>query len=230
MLAADRLVYATVPCLYHRWQRSVYSPGASYVIEVVTNFRGCRLPTAAVSSSMIRTQACRNSGNRYIADVIVRHRNPRLSAWCEAHVAGVNIDAKVHESAPGGTLPCVSRSLLSLRGDAGAKDPAFASRKGRPPDRAPSMVWSSAQSGRPASTRPYHRTGCATRTARMPSTGAPRCPRCSRRWATATSPPHQVNCAPDPTRRAACTWIRECSFDENRGSELMKLESAPETG
>ena len=108
----------------------MYSPGASYVIEVVTNFRGCRLPTAAVSSSMIRTQACRNSGNRYIADVIVRHRNPRLSAWCEAHVAGVNIDAKVHESAPGGTLPCVSRSLLSLRGDAGAKDPAFASRKG----------------------------------------------------------------------------------------------------
>ena len=101
MLAADRLVYATVPCLYHRWQRSVYSPGASYVIEVVTNFRGCRLPTAAVSSSMIRTQACRNSGNRYIADVIVRHRNPRLSAWREAHVAGVNIDAKVHESAPG---------------------------------------------------------------------------------------------------------------------------------
>src|SRR5262245_49048737 len=30
----------------------------------------------------------------------------------------------------------------------------------------------------------------------LPSTAAPRCPRCSRRWATATSLQHQGNCTP----------------------------------
>ena len=51
----------------------------------------------------------------------------------------------------------VSRSLLSLRGDAGANQSVFASRKG-----APSMAWSSARPERPASARLYRRTGCAS--------------------------------------------------------------------
>jgi hypothetical protein len=57
----------------------------------------------------------------------------------------------------------------------------------------------------------------ATRTARMPSTAALRCPRCSQRWATATSPPHQVTCTPGPTRQAAYTSILGCFFDEEPG-------------
>ena len=86
----------------------------------------------------------------------------------------------------------VSRSLLSLRGDAGANQSVFASRKG-PRARRQWHGQAHGQKGR-------HQRGCiaalAAPAARMPSTAAPHCPRCRRRLATATSPPRQATCTP----------------------------------
>jgi hypothetical protein len=36
--------------------------------------------------------------------------------------------------------------------------------------------------------------------------------------ATATSPPRRVICTPGPTRRVACTWIKECFFADEEGN------------
>ena len=127
----------------------------------------------------------------------------------------------------GGTLPCVSRSLLSLRGDAGAKDPAFASRKGG------HLIVRRQWCGQAHSQEGRHQRG------RITALAAPRarlaCHRPGRlaaRGAVDAGPRqhrHHIRLTARPTQHvgAACTWIRECSFDENRGSELMKLESAP---
>jgi hypothetical protein len=78
----------------------------------------------------------------------------------------------------------VSRSLLSLRGDAGTKDPIFGSRKGgHLTERAVNgMVKRTARkAGINEAVSPHwlrHAHGSP-----MPSTAAPLCPRCSRRWA-----------------------------------------------
>jgi Phage integrase family len=111
----------------------------------------------------------------------------------------------------------VSRSLLSLRGDAGANQPVFASRKGgHLTERAVNgMVKRAARkAGINEAVSPHWLRHAL---AGMPLTAAPLCPRCSRRWATATSPPRQATCTRGPTRRAAYTWIRECFFDEEEG-------------
>jgi Phage integrase family len=107
----------------------------------------------------------------------------------------------------------VSRSLLSLRGDAGANDPVFASRNGgalaertvndmvsvRPPER--------------ASMCRFHHIGCAMPTARTPSTVA-RPFRKSTHWVTTISPPRAAICMLGRTARAASSSILGCFFDE----------------
>jgi hypothetical protein len=86
----------------------------------------------------------------------------------------------------------------------------------RSPDRARRQRHVKRTEGRPGSKRLYRPTGCATR---MPSTAAPRCPRYSRRWATATLPPRQATCKPDPTRRAAAPGSGSISSMKNRARE-----------
>jgi integrase len=110
----------------------------------------------------------------------------------------------------------VSRGLLSLRGDAGDKDPcspavwaAGSSRSGT------STPWSSVRPRRLASTRQSLPTGSDMLTARMPSTVGPHCQRFRARWATATSPPRRAICTPAQIRRADCTSIQGCSFNED---------------
>jgi integrase/recombinase XerD len=82
----------------------------------------------------------------------------------------------------------VSRSLLSLRGDAGANDPVFASRNGggKLTERAVHQMVKRAakKAGINADVSPI---GCGTRTARMRSSAVPACPWFRRRSATATS-------------------------------------------
>jgi hypothetical protein len=110
----------------------------------------------------------------------------------------------------------VSRSLLSLRGDAGANDPVFASRKGggRLTERGVhAMVKRAAR--RPASMLTYRCTGCGTPTARTQSTVAPACRKSRQRSATATSQRHQGICMRAPTAPAGSSSIRECFFDED---------------
>ena len=62
---------------------------------------------------------------------------------------------------------------------------------------------------------PCCRTGCVTRTSRMPSTVAHRCQRFKPHWGTAISLPTAGTCMPVRTHRAACTSILGCSFDED---------------
>ena len=101
----------------------------------------------------------------------------------------------------------VSRSLLSLRGGAGASDPVFASRKGggHLNERAVNGTLKriAKAAGVTEALSPHwlrHAHGSHANT-------APRCRRCRRRLLAAI-------CTPGRTLRAACASTRECFFDE----------------
>jgi integrase len=85
-----------------------------------------------------------------------------------------------------------SRSLLSLRGDAGENDPVFVSNKGggRLTERAVNhMMKTAAKRAGMISIPRYRLTGSVMLTAATPSIAAPAYPRCRRRSATATYRP-----------------------------------------
>jgi integrase/recombinase XerD len=109
----------------------------------------------------------------------------------------------------------VSRALLSLRGDAGANDPVFASREGggHLTERTVNgmVKRAAAKAGineavSPRWLRHAHGSHAIDRGASLPKVQTT--------LATATSPPHQAIWTPDPTHRAAYTSIQGCSFDE----------------
>jgi integrase/recombinase XerD len=109
----------------------------------------------------------------------------------------------------------VSRALLSLRGDAGANDPVFASRKGGPLTQqgVDAMVKRAAKAaGINAKVSPHwlrhaHGSHAIDRGASLPEVQAT--------LGHAISRPHPAICTRDPTARADCASIPECFFDED---------------
>jgi site-specific recombinase XerD len=113
----------------------------------------------------------------------------------------------------------VSRALLALRGDAGANDAVFASRKtgAQLAERAilGLVKRAAARAGLEAPVSPHWLRHAPRAT---PSTAAPRCPRCSRRQGTATSRRRPAICTRAPNHRAGWSWILECFFDEGEAT------------
>jgi integrase/recombinase XerD len=109
----------------------------------------------------------------------------------------------------------VSRSRLSLRGDAGANDPVFASRKGGPLTQqgVDAMIKRAAKkAGIKAKVSPHwlrhaHGSHAIDRGASLPEVQASS--------ATATSRRRAAICMHVPIARAGCASIRECFFDED---------------
>ena len=138
------------------------------------------------------------------ADVIVRDDKVQLS------VTGKG--GKVRQV----LLPeTVSKSLLALRGDAGANDPVFASRTGtRLKQRAIGYMIKGAakRAGIGESVSPI---GCAMPMARIRSTAAPPLPRCRPRSATPTWRRRAAICTRGRTPRAGSSWTRAFFVEED---------------
>jgi integrase/recombinase XerD len=118
----------------------------------------------------------------------------------------------------------VSRSPLSLRVDAGANDPVFASRKGgHLTERAVNgMVKRTARNAgisvavSPHWLRHAHGSHAIDRGALLPEVQT------TLGHGNIATTSGYLQRPTQPTRRAACAWIRERSFDEERGKRMRR--------
>jgi integrase len=201
-----------------------FNAGATIKVRSNAGNRGATLAKRIMVSLLIR--AAPSKRDRSLLEVIyaggLRVSETVGLTWADVVSRGERVQLSI--TGEGGKvrqvlLPeIVSRALLPLRGDAGNNDAVFRSRLGRrQAHRAQGQRHGQARGSQGlASTRRFPRTGCATPTARTPSTAALLSPKFRPAWGTAISPPPVAICTLGQTHRAVFTSILGCSFDEDQ--------------
>ena len=211
----------------HRLGYAPFNAGATIKVRSDARNRGANLAKRIISEVDVAllVRGARTKRDRILLEVLYAGglRVSELVALTWSDVLTRDKEGRVQLSivGKGGVvrqvlLPAaVSRSLLSLRGDAGANDAVFA------PARAVARLrhvrcWaqSSARQRRPVSMRRSHPTGYATPTQAMRSIATPRFPRYRRRSGMPTSRRPAAICTHAPALQAGCGSMKACFFDE----------------
>jgi integrase/recombinase XerD len=210
----------------HRLGYAPFNAGATIKVRSDAGNRGATLAKRIISEVEVGLliRGARTKRDRVLLEVIyaggLRVSEAVVLVWADILPRGERVQLSI--TGKGGKvrqvlLPeIVSRSVLSLRGDASANDPVFASRKGggRLTERGVHAMVKRAAAAAGITGR-FLRIGCATPTAPTQSITVPACWRFKRRSAMATSPRLAATCTLGLTPRAGSSSTLEYSFDED---------------